>query len=60
MSGLPRAKTTEGKPYVGNQQFAGQGVKRSCAKCSQFFPIGQLKLRKPWGSVCPACKGDKL
>lgn len=54
---MPPAKLTTGQPYAGNQLYAGQGVKRSCAKCAKFVPIGQLKQMKPWGCVCPECKG---
>lgn len=59
MSGLPRAKVATGQRYSGNQQFAGNGTKRSCGKCGKHVPIGQLKSMKPWGLGCMGCRGEK-
>jgi len=30
-----RARLRDGSPYTGNQQYAGQGMKKSCGKCLQ-------------------------
>lgn len=55
---MPPAKLTDGTSYVGNQQYAGMGVKRSCGRCSKHVPIGQLKMRKPFGLVCEFCRKE--
>jgi hypothetical protein len=56
MSDWKPARTTEGKPYTGNQQYAGNGMVRSCGKCGRHKPIAGFGLRRPWGMVCGECK----
>lgn len=46
-------RLTTGEAYVGNQQFAGNGRQRSCARCGQHRPesTGGWRLfigRKQW------------
>jgi hypothetical protein len=53
MSGeLKTARLRDGRAYTGNQQYAGNGTLRSCAKCGQHKPVAGFGLRRPWGMVC--------
>jgi len=49
-----------GKPYTGNQQFAGNGTLQSCAKCARHKPVGQLSIDRRFSRLktCGPCKGD--
>lgn len=53
-------KTRDGKPYVGNQMFMGNGVQRSCAKCGTHHPPGKLKKLAPWGLCCEFCRLPRM
>jgi hypothetical protein len=53
---LPKAKTTEGKPYDGNKQFSGMGMQRSCGKCGKHKPATGFRVVRPWGMCCPECQ----
>jgi len=59
MTYIKTSRLRDGRPYEGNQQFAGNGIVRSCGKCGKHFPPGQMKLKKPWGVCCPSCRGVK-
>lgn len=50
-----------GKPYTGNQQFAGNGTMQSCAKCAKHMPVGQLSIDRKFFRLktCEPCKGNK-
>jgi hypothetical protein len=52
------AKLRNGELYTGNQQFAGQGMRRSCGKCNTFVLPSKLKKRAPWGMCCEKCRGQ--
>ena len=56
MSDYRIARYRDGRAYEGNQQFAGQGIKRSCAKCQQHKTSAGFKLVKPWGMTCKECQ----
>jgi hypothetical protein len=53
--------TQGGKPYTGNQQFAGNGTLQSCAKCARHMPVGQLSIDPRFFRLktCGPCKGVK-
>lgn len=57
MKDVSPAKLRNGDPYTGNQQYAGQGVKRSCGKCGTHVLPATLKKRAPWGMCCEKCRG---
>jgi hypothetical protein len=52
---MPPAKTTEGKPYSGNQLYAGAGIKRSCGKCRTHTMFMGGKVHLVYGWICPGC-----
>jgi hypothetical protein len=56
MTDLKTARLRDGRAYTGNQQYAGNGTLRSCAKCGQHKPVAGFGLRRPWGMVCGGCK----
>jgi hypothetical protein len=51
-------KHTDGRPYTGNQQFAGNGVQRSCDRCGKHVAPARLKS---YGRLrlmcCDRCRG---
>lgn len=54
------AKYTDGRAYDGEKRYLGNGVTRSCGKCSQHKPTDSgFKLVRPWGLVCAQCRGEK-
>lgn len=51
----------DGRLYtdVRNDQYLGNGVRKSCSKCGQHKTsrAGEFKLLKPWGICCKSCRG---
>lgn len=41
-----QSRTTDGKPYTGNQQYKGNGIQRSCDRCGQHVAPARLKRWK--------------
>lgn len=56
---LRRTNSKPGQYTNAFASFSGNGVKRSCARCSKHVPTGQLRLMKPWGMACISCRGEK-
>lgn len=53
------ARLKDGSAYQGNQMFLGQGIKRSCGKCSKHFPVQFMKHHRIYGAVCAECSTKK-
>lgn len=55
---LSSARMRDGKLYERNQQFVGNGKKRSCGKCGRFLTSGFKKVGA-YGLCCAECRGVK-
>jgi hypothetical protein len=53
------ARLRDGRPYVGNAQFLGQGIKKSCGKCAKHFSVQSMKHHRIYGAVCAECSTKK-
>ena len=54
MSTTP-GKYADGRPYDGNRQYLGQGIKRSCGKCRQHKGSAGFTKHRIFGMICPEC-----
>jgi hypothetical protein len=52
-----QARLKDGRPYSGEQRFAGTGMTRSCGKCGQHRPLIGFRKLVPWGMCCAQCRG---